>query len=362
MSYRKVRLIYICFAFALNLFVGVQAVVPKKESVYQQELKALQQRPFYKTMLDRRSAGGPKNILANIENAKELNLFQRWLRYSLLARNPIAVTADSMPRLHAFVKEVCIQWDMRMPTIFVTKNKTTFFGGSTSHADSTKILMSSGAILIGQDLLREVSPKALEAAIAHQLCHVKYNHGNKEWFIKWIAPGLVGSFLPGGDEPQAEDDEPQAEDDEPQAEGDEELQVLLNDLSAQLPSRAQLRNKAICFIVVRLLLAKRFEKQADRFVYEAMNNAEGLIELCAYWQHKEQRVDTEYDDVAEYLRTSDIALIDYIFGGLGYHFYRTGHRLYKLGRWIVRNTPFWSTQSYQTRINAAQRYLNMQNQ
>ncbi len=324
MFYKKVMLRYISFVFALNFFVGMQAVAPKEESVYQQEFKALQQKPFYKTMLDRRSAGGPKNILANIENAKELNLFHRYLRGKLLASDPIVATADSMPLLHAFVKEVCIQQDMRMPTIFVTKNKATFFGGSTSHANSTKVLMSSGAILIGQDLLREVSPKALEAAIAHQLCHVKYNHENKEWLIKWIAPFMVASFL------------------------------------AKNHAHAKYRKTIICFIVARVLLAKRFEKQADRFAYETMDNAEGFIELCTYWQHKEQRVDTEYDEVSEYLRTSDIALSDHISYGLGYHLSRTDHRLHKLGRWIVRNTPLGSNQSYQTRINAAQQYLNAQ--
>ena len=79
MSYKKVMVRYISFAFALNLFVGMEALAPKEESVYQQELKALQQRSFYKTMLDRRSAGGPKGILANIENARELTLFSRVL-------------------------------------------------------------------------------------------------------------------------------------------------------------------------------------------------------------------------------------------------------------------------------------------
>ena len=195
--------------------------------------------------------------------------------------------------------------------------------------------MSSGAILIGQDLLREASPKALEAAIAHQLCRVKYNHENKEWVIKWIMPVMVGCFLRAPNLPGSP----------------------VPDLSP----RDRARYGVLSFIALRVLLAKRFEKQADRFVYEEMGNAEGLIELCTYWQHKEQRVDTEYDDVSEYLRTSNIALIDYIFYDLGYHFRRTGHRLHKLNRWIFRNTPLGSNQSYQTRINTAQQYLNVQN-
>lgn len=306
-------------------FVNIQALTPQKGNLYQEEFKNLKEKRFYNIILDRRSPSGPRNLVKNIENAKELGLFARLLRGALV-QNSVVVTGKSMPALYAYVRDVCKQFDMRIPTILITKNKENwFFGGSTIKSNSIKHLMSSGAILIGQDLLLESSPKALEAALAHELCHIKYNHDNKALLIEYALPTVVGMFLP---------------------------------VNAAVD---MIRNQILTHVVTRLLLAKRFEKQADRFVYETMNNAEGLIELCRYMQKKEQKVDADYNDAYACLKGANISFLDYILNGIGYLTSRTDHRLHKVYKFIQRKTPVGSAQDYQTRINAAQKYMTSKN-
>lgn len=322
----------ISVALILSSIANIQALTPQEGNIYQEEFKTLKEKRIPKTILDRQSSFGPKAVLAFTENAEQVGFWGLLFRLRLLfpdkfskfSLQPVAISSAGMPLLHTYVNEVCGRIGMRVPTIFITKDKTTFFGSSTGYSASTKVLMSSGAILIGQDLLLDVSQEAVEAAIAYELCCVKHNHENKEIFMKWIVPIVASNILPAS------------------------------------TSSGVVRKNLISFLLVRLLIAKEFEKQADRFVYEAMGNADGFVELCTYWQQKEQKVDVNYDDAYMYLKQADISIINSIIGGLSYHLFRTGHRLHKTFKLIFRSTFLGSEQNYQVRINAAQRCANIQ--
>jgi len=309
---------------SFGYFACSLALTPKDGNMYQQELQVLKERRFQGTMLDRKSASGPKNVLVFTENAEQVGFWGMLFRQAFIGQDPIAISSSSMPLLHGYVSAVCRKLDMRVPTIFVTKNKTTNLSNNTSNSGSTKILMSSGAILIGQDLLLDVSQQAVEAAVAHELCKIKHNHDNKEVFMKWIAPVVIASSLPS---------------------------ETLYDVN---------RNKLVSFLAVRALIAKTFQKQADKFVYADMDNADGLIELCNYWKHAEGKVDADYNDAWIYLKQADICLYNSLIGNLTYFFSRTGHRLDKLQRWIFRTTFLGGQQQYQSRIDAAHNYVAAQ--
>lgn len=230
-----------------------------------------------------------------------------------------------MPTLYQYVKNTCTQQDMRMPTIFITRDKTTFLGFSTAHSDSTKLLTSSGAILIGQDLLLETSQKALEAAIAYELAHIKFNHQNKYWFKDYITPLLAGPIA-----------------------------------ATLFPNRVARATPVIAFILPRILIGKRFEKQADAFVYKTMNNAHGLIELCQYYQRKKQKTEDDYTDTYTFLTKADINFIHYIAGMLAYYPNYIGHQFSNMYDWFCYNTLLKPYQSNEARIKTAQEYLDSQ--
>ncbi len=297
-----------------------------ENNIYRQEFKALKKEPFYKTIFDRRSNALMSTMLAQLESGQELSLIDKCLLGDLLITNPVAISSAAMPQLHKYIDAVCAEHNMRKPTILITKSKTNILGLSTAYSSSAKYLMFKGAILIGQDLLLETSQKALEAAIAYELAHIKYNHENKDWFVKWIAPGVVSWIIP-----------------------------TLNP-----GARA---GQLLTWLLPRLLIAKRFEKQADMFVYKTMNNAEGLIELCRYFQHKEQRVEDEYAETKVLLNTAHVNFFTTYLPVWGsYQWSSLLHTCTNIKKWFIYNTFFFSSQSPQARIKAAQEYLDKQKQ
>lgn len=312
----------IAMILSLGFFAPALALTPIKGNIYHQEFKQLRSKRFHGAILDRKAAVGPRFVLQFTENIEQVGFWGMLFRHTLAGQNPVAISSSSMPQLHAYVSDVCSQLGIRVPTIFVTKNKTTFFGNPTSYSASTKLLMSSGAICIGQDLLLDVSQKAVEAAIAHVLCEIKHNHQNKEILLTWIVPKIISRSLP--------------------------IETRMDDI----------RNQIICLLLVRALIAKTFERQADAFVYADMNNADGFIELCSYWDRAEKKVDTDYDDAWAYLKQSRIGIFNSLNGNIIYFLSRTGHRFDKLQRWIRRNTFIGANQGYQARIDNAKNYVS----
>jgi len=299
-------------------------------NAYRQELKDCKKTPIYKTILDRRSNGSLRKILAKIEIAKEHGVFHRLLRAKLLmVPNTVVITAESMPKLYGYVNDVCKQQNMRTPTILITRDKSfqVVDPGKFIQSDSTKQFTSSGAILISQDLLLETSEKALEAAIAYEIAHIKYNHNNKTELGSYVFPPLAGLML-----------------------------TMVSPRAAQY----SVVTSTAAFLLPRILIAKNFEKQADRFVYDTMNNAEGLIELCTYLQEKDGRNEADYADTRASLKTANIAFFAHLRYAMNYRLVNFGHKLNNAYKWLSHNTILTQYQSNKARIKAAQQYLEEQ--
>src|SRR2546430_146055 len=60
-------------------------------------------------------------------------------------------------------------------------------------AFSRKVLMFAGSIVIGQQLLHDLSDEELEAQVAQQIGSIKHNHSNKRFLLQCIA--LLGTEL-----------------------------------------------------------------------------------------------------------------------------------------------------------------------
>ncbi len=286
-------------------------------NIYQEEFKALQSKPSYKILLDRRTDKRVQVMIADIENAHKVGFFGSLMRNELIFQGGVAIAADEMPQLHSYIRMICEHLGMRIPTLYITKDKNRdIVGGCTNQADSVKWAMSSGAILIGRDLLLEVSQKALEAAVARELFRINRNHDNKQYFMFWAIPGIITL-----------------------------LDSPVNGLATM--------------VIARFLAGKHFEAQADRFVYETQNNAEGLIDLCGYWQKGEQKVDDDYGMVYRLLHTKTLSFFEYESAKDSYIQFYVSHLVNKAWRWIKRNTILTTKSTYASRIQAAQKYINI---
>ncbi len=316
-------------ALGLTLLATTLLGAHSESSVYHQELKALKKTPFHKTIFEQRSNPFLRETLRSVENAKELGILGRWLFViGAVWRGGVVVTEESMPKLYGYVNQVCTQQKMRTPTIFITKNKTELLFDVNTF--SIKSLASKGAILINQDLLEKTSEKALEAAIAHEIAHIQYNHDNKNMVAKMILPGAASYFL---------------------------LKINPHAFASRVGIISlEVFNNIAPHLLPRMLIGKQFEKEADKFVY-TLNNANGLIEYCRYLQEKDTRTEADYTDTRASLRSADISLFPYLPLTLKYHFLNTGHQVYNAGKWIGHHTFLSKHQTYEARIKAAQQYL-----
>lgn len=290
------------------------------DSLYFQELKSLKKEPVYQAILDRKADFNVRTLAAKIKESEEVGLIGQVLR-APVSIGAFVVKKTSMPQLYAYVEGICRNLQMRMPTIYITNNKTSSFGADPTKTNSVKFYWSSGAILIGQDLLQNVSQQAVEAAICVELSHIKNNHMNKQIFVNWIVPQILAVSVP-----------------------DESIGAFVIFHIGR-------------FVLPRLVVGKMFEREADNFVIDTMQNAQGFIELCSYWQAQEQKVDADYDEVYAFLQSADISMIDTVLHYSSYAVLRTIHRANKLQRWIKRVTPLTGSQQYQVRIDRAKEHL-----
>lgn len=298
--------------------------------VYYNELKALKKAPETKALFDEEAHGGLSAIQRDITIYKELTFFQRWVRSDFLGLDVIIVTPATMPRLYAYVETVCQKAEIVMPTIFVTR-KEGFF-----NAFAQKLLVSTGGIVVGQQLLHDVSDEELEAVVAHEIGHIMHNHVNKMMCLsifKWIIYDRLCNFF---------------------------IQLPANWTGTDL-GKATLKSIVaynIASLVPSLIINKRFEKEADAFACEC-GKSDGIIKfferLEQKWQSREGEFDVTYDLLQQ--NKADIIGIGYSFLALRYYMARSGHAVLKAFRSLYHDTFLGAHPSNQARIDAAKEYL-----
>jgi Zn-dependent protease with chaperone function len=144
------------------------------EQFYLHEFKALKKTAEYQSFFGENITNkNLKNIQRDIFNYREIP-FKYYLLYKvLLDSKAIIVNSQTMPTLHSYVESICTKHKLPTPVVFISYKENLF------NAYASKIFTSCGGIVIGQKLLREASDKELEAVIAHEIGHIRYNHINK---------------------------------------------------------------------------------------------------------------------------------------------------------------------------------------
>lgn len=324
------------FSLFLALFLGftITQCDETKQHVYQQELKAFQSMPQYKTVFDEGAHGGLRTLQADVENYKELSFLQRLARYPVSLFSPIVVTSATMPKLYGFIDDLCKKQGIAKPTVYLTFDEGFF------NAFAFKILKSTGAILIGKKLLLETSDQELEAIIAHEIGHIKYNHVNKTLLIKagsyaaavYIADDLMGKILPS----------------------------LCKEHS---PMQYALVKTMLILDMVNifsaLIINKRFEKQADEFAYKEVNHGPGLIEFFEHLEQKEKTCDDDFVNTHLLIKENKpkIATFDYYSLLARYYVSKGFHQLNKASEWVYHNTFLGAHPSNEARIEAIKKHL-----
>lgn len=314
--------------FLLAFVISCSSVISHGDSMftYREEFKAFETNPRYRAIFDEDAHSSVKDIQADVENYKELSLFQRMVRFVFFGLEVVVATSETMPKLHGFVEAICKDQAIKAPSIFIAKNRGFF------NAAAQKLLVSSGAIVIGQKLLEETSDKELQGVVAHELGHIVHNHVNKGILVsigsyygtKWVKQYLFG------------------------APDNNSFDWVAYFLALD--------------VVVPCLINKRFEKEADEFAYRVTNNGEGLIEFFEHLEKKEQAVDNDFDATQAIVRDNypKIGYADYYWLMARYYKAKVGHNIGKFFSWIYHNTPLGAHPAHADRIKAVKDHLAQQ--
>lgn len=239
------------------------------------------------------------NIKRQITISKELSFIDYILITGLCGPNDdlIIVTDKTMPTLYNYVSSLAQEAKIVMPLVFISLKNFSI--------SSRKILTFKGSIVIGQQLLHDVSDEELEALVARQIGHIKYYHTNKKAVVNGIA--LICFIIP------------------------------------------------IIPILSSLLVSKRFAKQADMFASEVAKKANGLIKYYERLKAKEQLEMAEYDEVFKMLteNAANIPMLSYLILTISYY-------LTKTERCIEEIYNTFAYPSHQERIDTAKKYLTQQ--
>lgn len=327
-----------------------------KHGIYYSELKAFKKAPATKEMFDEDALFELSAIQRDITTYKNLTWFQRWVRKSFLECDVIIVTSETLPTLYAYVDGICKKANIITPTIFVTRQNGFF------NAAAQKLLMSSGAIIIGQKLMHDISDEALEAVLAHEIGHIKYNHGNKTLAL------VVGSLVLF-----------------PilfkQFKLDKEFNAimamlkLIDENKLVSPQDAwnifakvnTFRTKVVLLLagvltLPSLFINKRFEKEADEFACKDNDKSKGLIEYFELTLQKEELREEEFVAIYNLLQENkvDLSLWSNMTLGLRYYMAKVGHFYNKAHKYIYYNTFLGAHPSPKARIEAAKKYLQQE--
>lgn len=330
----KIRLfLLLSLTFTIS---SLSATEQDAENIYKKELIAFEQSAEHKIIFDNKAPLGLPSIHRDIENYKELTQFQRFVRCMFYLFDPVVVTAKTMPKLYAYIENLCQKNNVTMPTVFISTQKDFF------NAAAQKLLTSSGAIIIGKDIIDETTDQQVEAIIAHEIGHIKHNHVNKILGLL-LATGLGVKII---------------------------QDYFLNKSSQSLPNKGVMEAFADSYLkmfllstIVNIIINKRFEKEADQFAFEN-GKAEGVAGVFEYMLQNEQdrnnKFDITYDAIQE--SKSQMYTGDHL-GLLGnYYAAKAIHLMRKGLLWFYGHTPFGPHPCHEDRIAAAKEYLKINSQ
>ncbi len=299
-------------AFILGLIAQSSALADNK---YWQEFKQFKENPSYNLVFDRDAVTAVKAIAKDLQNAKQVGFLSRFMRPVISMVDGVVVTAETMPMLYGYIDTLCKNNNIATPVITVTQNKGIF------NAAAQKILMTTGAIFIGQDMLKELTDDGIEAIVAHEIGHIKYNHVNKMLALSYARLFVLHSYFK-------------------------------NTLS---PNEIIALHLTLPFF----LIGKRFERQADEFACRQAGRAEGIVSSFEYMLKKEKKQDADFVELYSALQkgSSEINLIDTATLWTRYYLATVGHQIGRGIEWMYHNTILGAHPSHEARIESAKRIL-----
>lgn len=320
---------------AIAILLSPLAYAQQATYQYKEELENFKKLPEYEIIFNEDADPLLRALNRDIENYKELTLLQRIARFEILALDTIVVTADTMPKLYAYIDGMCKEIGIKTPTIFITVEK------GFLNAMALKLLMSTGAIVLGQKILKETNDRELEAVIAHEIGHIKHNHVNK----------MLGLLIPSAVAIQAA------------------KYYFFNRFNLLPKSNKYLYWAAdieltmfIAGLITNFIINKKFEKEADEFAYRDMGDGEGLKEFFELLQKRELKTDEDFATTYVKLQESEskIGSSDYNSLKIDYYMAKGFNYLDKAFRWLYYNTSFGPHPSPEARIKTIQAYLDEQ--
>lgn len=309
--------------------------------VYQEELENLKTSAQYKIIFDKEQSLAIRELRKNIENARS-TIKPTWL--SKLCDGCIIVTPENMPQLYAYIETLCTKNSIAMPIVVLSTK------GELYNAFATKILWSKGVVCIGKELLLDISDDTLEAVLAHELGHIKYNHVNKKLAIittAAIASAFIAHYI---------------------------VENHLNSpnktclfsffgtpffIFSSNTEREIILTQIIAFAVTSLIIGKKFEKEADAFACQSAGKAQGLIKFFTKLDEKTTNVENAWLETKALIDNNKESMEKKDYNDIWFEYYMGvgAQKLQNAMRWIYHNTPFGPHPSNEERIKAAQAYL-----
>ena len=136
-SFKSFKVFLLIFALC-GLFIDTHA------GVYSEELKNFKTSSENVSFIFKEDANPELvRIAGDIHTFKNLSPVGRITRAQLMEYG-VLVTEDSMPKMYHYIKTLCVDNNIDVPVIFISKSKNVF------NAFALKFFTSSGGILIGQ--------------------------------------------------------------------------------------------------------------------------------------------------------------------------------------------------------------------
>jgi hypothetical protein len=230
---------------------------------------------------------------------KKLTTFEGILQLDLLHFDPVIVSSDTMPQLHSYIHQASEKLGViNKPVVLLAQQNG--FG-----IYSRKALFFKGTLVIGKNLLRDVSDEELEALIVRELSSITHNHTNKKWFLHCAILGI--------------------------------LYTLLKDNTVK-------NNPWICYVVplllTRYVLSKKFENQVD-LESSLQGNEEGLITYYKQLENKERLRDKNFNCTYDSIQKSrpSLSFLSYVTLMAMYYTSVAEHNLVQVYNSIVYNSP-----------------------
>lgn len=315
---------------------SLTAVSADTHGVYYHELKSLKADPETRIMFDKDAHQGLSQIQRDLIMFKNMTDFQQFVNTLFLALDVVVVTHETMPLLYSYVDSICVKAGIATPTVFITRHNWLF------NAMAQKLFMSNGGILIGQKLIKELSDDALEAFLAHEVGHIKYNHANKELslFAVEMTFLIMLCYKLG----------------------------ILSDIN--FSDKKALIKKCIQFFICdqitsflpALIINKRFEKEADEFAYKTNDKGPGLVEFLELLLKKDQLREEDFVFMYELLQEnkSKISLFQYYSLMMNYYVAYAGQLYTNAYMTMYHETFMGAHPSHEARIAAARKYMATQ--